>query len=226
VSPTWTDSPATGVTPSQGPPAAPTTASEPKATYPEAGSGAYTVVPGTSAVAGTSGQLMRYQVAIENDITNLDAAAVAAFVEGTYADPRGWTAGGTFRFQRVGPGQVHELTVYLATPGTREKVCADGNDRYTNCRKGDFVVINMNRWEQAVPNYGPSLSDYRHYAINHETGHRLGDGHELCPGNGQPAPVMQQQTLGLHGCVANAWPYVNGSRYRGKSGAYDDPVPS
>jgi hypothetical protein len=85
--------------------------------------------------------------------------------------------------------------------------------------------MNMDRWVNGVPNYGAPLEEYRRYAINHETGHRLGDGHELCPGQGQLAPVMQQQTLGLHGCVANAWPYPNGTRYRGRSGAYSDPVP-
>jgi hypothetical protein len=194
--------------------------------YPVVGSRTYDVVPGLSTVIGTTGPLMRFQVSVERDITNLDTAAFAAFVESTYADPRGWASGGSWRMQRVGPGQPYDFVVVLVTPGTREVLCGDaGHDRFTNCRHGDQVVINADRWQQGVPDYGATLTDYRQYAINHETGHRLGDGHELCPGPGQPAPVMQQQTLGLHGCVANAWPYLNGKRYRGQSGAYDDAVP-
>ncbi|ADB35938.1 hypothetical protein Kfla_6950 [Kribbella flavida DSM 17836] len=194
--------------------------------YPQAGGVSYTVLPGDAATIGTGGKLLTFEIAIENGIAGIDRPALADFVRSTYAAPQGWTAGGKWRFRQVGPGQSPDFTLMFVTPATRDLICGGGYDRYTSCRIGDRVVLNIARWVHGVPNYGGSLTAYRQYMVNHETGHRLGEAHELCPGPGQPAPVMQQQTLGLHGCVAYAWPHRDGRRYEGRLGRYNDPIPA
>ncbi|WP_233498428.1 DUF3152 domain-containing protein [Blastococcus sp. TF02A-26] len=186
----------------------PTTVAE--ATYVEQGAGTVTVVPGTSAVFGT-GPLRRFAVEVEDGI-GVDAAAFALAVEQTLADPRGWGAGGRMSFQRVGVEEAaagdFDFKVSLISPGSMETYCPGvGTQGYTSCRYGDRAVINLARWETAVPDYQGDVATYRLYVVNHEVGHALGNGHQPCPGPGQLAPVMQQQTLGLEGCTKNAWPY-------------------
>jgi hypothetical protein len=204
---------------------APPVKPQPVITYPMEGTRSYAVLPGNAAVIGRSGRLMTFQIAIEGGITGIDRAGFARFVRTTYGAPQGWTSHGLWRFRQVGPGQDPDFTLMLVTPQTRDTICGATPDRYTSCRIGDRVVLNVARWVHGVPNYGAPLAAYRQYMINHETGHRLGRGHELCPGPGRPAPVMQQQTLGLHGCTPYAWPYLDGARYTGRLGQYDDPVP-
>ncbi|GAA1565323.1 DUF3152 domain-containing protein [Kribbella sancticallisti] len=198
----------------------------PQITYPVRGTGGYSVLPGDPATIGTGGKLFTFQIAIEGGIRGVDRAAFARFVRDTYSAPQGWASGGLYRFRQVGPGQPADFKLMLVTPATRDSVCGGGFDQYTSCRIGDRVVLNVARWVQGVPNYGAPLAAYRQYMINHETGHRLGRGHELCPGPGQPAPVMEQQTLGLHGCTAYSWPYLNGERYKGRLGQYNDSLPT
>ncbi|WP_432943282.1 DUF3152 domain-containing protein [Kribbella sp. CA-253562] len=199
---------------------------DPVITYPQRGSVSYTVLPGAPETIGTAGRLLTFEIDLENGIKGINPAELSRFVRTTYGAPLGWTAGGKWRFRQVGPGQNPDFKLMFVTPATRDLICGGGYDHYTSCRIGERVVLNIARWVHGVPNYGASLTEYRQYMLNHETGHRLGEAHELCPGPGQPAPVMQQQTLGLHGCIAYAWPYRNGRRYEGRLGKYNDPIPA
>jgi hypothetical protein len=181
------------------------------------GAARFRYAPGPGTVGGTAGQLRRYRVAVEGGIDE-DAARFAAAVDTIVADPRGWTAGGRLRLQRVAKGTAADFTVFLATPETSEAMCATAGlhtHRYGSCRLPGQVIINLDRWQESVPDYGAPLEVYRAYAVNHEIGHELGYGHEACPAPGRPAPVMQQQTYGLAGCLPNAWPNVDGARYSG-----------
>jgi hypothetical protein len=177
------------------------------------GAGTFTVAPGGTGVVGT-GKLLTYRVEVENGI-NQDAAAFAAAVDTILDDPRSWTAGRQWSFQRISAG-TPGVTVRLASPKTVDRLCYPlDTEGYTSCRVGNNVVINLARWLTAVPDFAGHLPEYRQYAVNHEVGHRLGHGHMACPAPGQLAPVMQQQTLGLKGCRLNPWPYVNGQLVTG-----------
>ncbi|MFJ6195816.1 DUF3152 domain-containing protein [Micromonospora sp. NPDC092111] len=187
------------------------------APYPSSGPGRFTAADGRSPVYGLDGPLRRYRIEVEQD-AGQDVDAFAAAVDGTLADPNGWTRSGELRIQRVPEVAAADFTIYLATPATSERMCAEGGlstEGYTSCRLPGQVIINLARWMDAVPDYGAPLAVYRTYVVNHEVGHELGEEHQSCPGPGELAPVMQQQTYGLDGCVANAWPYVDGSRYEG-----------
>ncbi|MGW4948294.1 DUF3152 domain-containing protein [Actinoplanes sp. NPDC004185] len=197
----------------------------PRIRYPERGGGRFRTAA-AQRPQPPHGTVLRYRVLVEKDITGVSTAGFAAAVQRTLEDPRGWSGGGVRQLSRVGPGDRYDFTISLVTPRTRDELCQDVPDGYTSCRNGARVVLNVARWAHGVPHYGAPLAVYRQYMVNHEVGHRLGHGHERCPGKGEPAPVMQQQTLGLHGCTPNAWPYRDGERYAGPSGSYDDEVPS
>jgi hypothetical protein len=192
--------------------AAPTESAAPATAeaYVEQGQGDVTVVDGTSEVRGT-GPLRRFAVEVENGI-QVDGQAFARAVEDTLGDPRSWGSGGRMSFQRVGVAAAtageYDFKVSLISPGSMETYCPGvGTGGYTSCRYGERAVINLARWATAVPHYGGDIATYRQYVVNHEVGHVLGNGHVDCPGAGQLAPVMVQQTLGLQGCTKNAWPY-------------------
>ena len=123
----------------------------------------------------------------------------------TYVDDRGWRAGG-IAFRQAPRGG--DFTLVLAEASTLPSFGAECSTVWS-CRVGRFVVINQDCWKFASPAWNrvrAGLRDYRHLVVTHETGHWLGHGHPGCPGAGQPAPVMTQQSKGLDGCRFNPWP--------------------
>lgn len=168
--------------------------------------GVYARAPGGTARQG-SGTAKTYRVEVETG-TGESVSAFTSVVDATLMNPASWVGQGRWSLQRVA-GDDADFVIRLATPATVDKVCASvGLDTvgYVSCRAGRYVMINLDRWLHAVPDYRGDVALYRQYLINHEVGHQLGYGHQTCPGPGLVAPVMQQQTFGLKGCLPNAWP--------------------
>jgi Protein of unknown function (DUF3152) len=178
--------------------------------------------PGTFRYDGTAGQILggggpvkRFKLTVESNLDN-ELADLRQLTDATLADPRGWAFEKRQRFQRVPEKASADFTVALVTRETAYRLCARtgldirvGGIPYTSCQANGWIVINLDRWRLSIPDYtrsGAPLLTYRQYIINHEVGHVFGHGHESCPGEGQPAPAMQQQTLGLDGCLPNPWP--------------------
>lgn len=185
-------------------------ATSPSTTHRYRSTGRYRSLAVGGPVRGRAGTLRTYRVEVEEG-AGVPVREFAAAVDRTLRHPRGWMAGGHWRFQRVTSADA-DLTIRLATPDTVDRQCAAAGahtDGYTSCRAGRYVLLNLDRWLEGVPHI-TDLALYRAYLVNHEVGHGLGRGHESCPGRGRPAPVMLQQTLGLQGCTANPWPRTAG----------------
>ena len=129
----------------------------------------------------------------------------AAEVDATLRDRRGW--------ERAGFRLVHRddapFAVVLASADDAQALCRpyDVYRRYS-CQNGPLVVLNVERWRHATPEWTGDLGTYRQMLVNHEFGHLLGMHHPdvQCPAPGRPAPVMAQQSTELDGCLPNPWP--------------------
>lgn len=120
------------------------------------------------------------------------------------ADPRGWAPGG----RPLLPVADHErITVLLARPRTVDRLCKPLRTKGEySCGRNARASLNLTRWREGIDAWGEDIAGYRVYMVNHEVGHLLGMPHRPCPGEGEPAPVMLQQSFGLDGCEARGWP--------------------
>ena len=181
------------------------------AEVPEAGTGRLVTVPGTRAAPGAApgAETVQVRVQVEEGLP-ADAAAVAETVMDVLQDPRGWGPDG-WAFARTDDADGAEdpdVTVVLASPVLSAQLCAPlETGGVLSCRNGERAVLTWYRWVGGAEAYGEDRVAYRQYLLSHEVGHFLGHGHEPCPGAGQLAPVMLQQTKGLQGCTPQPWPH-------------------
>ncbi|GAA2590880.1 hypothetical protein GCM10010424_44090 [Streptomyces lienomycini] len=183
---------------------------------PATGPGTFVTAQADGTTVGTGSRVRRYKVLVEKGV-DVRPSAAADEIADVLADDRGWTQDGTNSFRLVSSGS-YDFVVKIATPGTVDRICgAAGLDTggEVNCSVGTDVVVNLKRWVLGSPEFDGPIHEYRALIVNHEVGHRIGHGHETCPGAGQPAPAMMQQIKGLKGCVANAWPYDEDGDYLG-----------
>lgn len=179
----------------------------PASRVPRTGPGRFTMARTAARPRGRRGRLLTYDVRVERNLS-FDPDDTARFIHHVLNDRRSWGRSGRWRLQLVGPGRPADIHAYVATARTTDRLCAPLRTQgKVSCFNDHRVVLNADRWAYGARSYGDRLIDYRRNVVNHEFGHALGFGHLTCPGPGRRAPIMMQQTKGLHGCRANPWPF-------------------
>ena len=147
-----------------------------------------------------------YCVTTKGDVGSVDDFANAAFR--ILNDEHGWPRAGAV-FERSTDGDC-DFDLVLSQASEMPSFSPSCSVEYS-CRVDQNVIINDDRWKGAVRSWldaGGDLARYRVMVINHEVGHRLGhiDNETTCAGEGQLAPLMQEQSMHLDGCKVNEYP--------------------
>jgi hypothetical protein len=171
---------------------------------PHSASGNLVVVPGSVPAPHPERSVRTVRVEYEDGL-DIDGEILAEFVMATLNDPRGWGGDGSLSFARTdGTAQIR---VVIASPAKVDSMCAPLRTRgLYSCGRNGHAAINHTRWVQATDEF-TDLTQYRQYVVNHEVGHLLWRQHVGCPGAGQLAPIMQQQSIKVAPCLPNAWPF-------------------
>lgn len=142
---------------------------------------------------------VRYTTVVDADVRyppKQFAKEVAVYL----ADPDGWEAKG-YNFVEV--DRNPEVMIHLSSPATLLQSGCKNDGLSCAEMNGRTMMLNAMRWTQGSSASKLPLEEYRQYLVSHEMGHILGHDHATCPGNGHPAPVMMQQTLGIGACSPN-----------------------
>jgi hypothetical protein len=141
---------------------------------------------------------IRYSVVVDPDV-EYSLKRFETEIAMYLADPNGW--GKFYEFEHV--KRNSQVIIHLSSPlGIRQIGCENPN---LSCAEmgGKHLRVNAMRWTKGSVESKLPLDEYRQYVISHEMGHILGYDHTTCPGQGYPAPVMMQQTLGIGTCSPN-----------------------
>ncbi len=148
-------------------------------------------------------EVIRYRILIQKRLER-EAASFTAMANTVLGKSDGWARAG---LHLVHVEKDHDITLVLAHGRVVDKLCLPlKTGRILSCALYGRANLNVSRWRLGAQSWKGDLAGYRHYLIGHEVGHLLGMPHVKCPGPGQPAPLMMQQTKRIVPCARNHAP--------------------